>query len=80
MKRLYTTDAKAVNHVLMNNYIYQKPKTARYHLSQILGNGVLVVEEDKHKQQVDNSIITISPCLTICPSFKRKIMACLPQY
>lgn len=56
MKRLFTLDPKAVNHVLMNNYIYQKPTAARYHLSQILGNGVLVVEEDKHKQQVRNSM------------------------
>ena len=52
MNRLYTTDTKAINHVLMNSYIYQKPESARYNLSQILGNGVLVVEEDKHKQQV----------------------------
>ncbi|KIM49563.1 hypothetical protein M413DRAFT_21761 [Hebeloma cylindrosporum] len=51
MNRLYTTDTKAINHVLMNSYIYQKPEGARYNLSRILGNGVLVVEEDKHKQQ-----------------------------
>ncbi|PPQ72757.1 hypothetical protein CVT24_012797 [Panaeolus cyanescens] len=51
MHRLYTTDTKAINHILMNNYIYQKPGAARYQLSQILGSGVLVVEEDKHKQQ-----------------------------
>ncbi|TEB31341.1 cytochrome P450 [Coprinellus micaceus] len=51
MNRLYTTDLKAINHVLMNNYIYQKPAAARFGLSQILGNGVLVTEEDKHKQQ-----------------------------
>ena len=25
---------------------------ARYHISQVLGNGVLANEEDKHKQQV----------------------------
>ncbi|KAF8960371.1 cytochrome P450 [Flammula alnicola] len=49
--RLYTIDTKALNHVLMNNYIYQRPEVARYNLSRILGNGVLVVEEDKHKQQ-----------------------------
>ncbi|KAF9484968.1 cytochrome P450 [Pholiota conissans] len=50
-KRLYTLDSKALNHVLMNNYIYQKPESARYALSRILGNGVLIVEGDKHKQQ-----------------------------
>ncbi|PPQ82383.1 hypothetical protein CVT25_008344 [Psilocybe cyanescens] len=49
--RFYTTDVKAINHILMNDYIYQKSEQARFSLSQILGNGVLVVEEDKHKQQ-----------------------------
>jgi hypothetical protein len=55
MKRLYTIDMKAINHVLMNDYLYQKPEPARYNLSQILGSGVLVVEGDKHKQQVSLS-------------------------
>lgn len=44
-------DTKALNHVLMNHYIYQKPEAARYNLSQILGEGILVTEEDKHKLQ-----------------------------
>lgn len=71
MGRLFTADIKALNHILMNSYTYQKPEASRYNLSQILGNGkpvrvsrlvlvlfflhflgVLVVEEDKHKQQV----------------------------
>lgn len=70
MTRLYTTDTKALNHVLMNSYIYQKPEAARYNLSRVVGPGgyitlissfyglilvnagVLVVEEDKHRQQV----------------------------
>ena len=56
MKRLYTIDMKAINHVLMNDYLYQKPEPARYNLSQILGSGVLVVEGDKHKQQVSLSL------------------------
>ena len=56
MKRLYTIDTKAINHVLMNDYVYEKPESARYNLSQILGSGVLVVEGDKHKQQVGVSI------------------------
>ncbi|KAJ2927086.1 hypothetical protein H1R20_g10025, partial [Candolleomyces eurysporus] len=51
MNRLYTTDLKAINHVLMNSYIYQKPGPARYQLGQILGEGVLVVEGDAHKKQ-----------------------------
>jgi hypothetical protein len=36
----------------MNCYIYQKPEGVRYSLGRILGDGVLIVEEDKHKQQV----------------------------
>ncbi|KDR80817.1 hypothetical protein GALMADRAFT_241271 [Galerina marginata CBS 339.88] len=51
LNRLYTTDVKAINHIMMNNYTYQRPEIARYSLSQILGDGILVVEEDKHKQQ-----------------------------
>jgi cytochrome P450 len=35
----------------MNDNIYQKPESARYNLTRIMGSGVLVVEGDKHKQQ-----------------------------
>ena len=44
-------DTKAITHILMNHYIYQKPEIARFNLSQLLGEGVLVTEEDKHKAQ-----------------------------
>jgi len=60
MNRLYTIDTKAINHVLMNSYIYQKPEGARYNLSQIVGNGVLVVEGHKHKQQVHLPFVNLS--------------------
>ncbi|KAJ3974379.1 cytochrome P450 [Lentinula raphanica] len=50
-QRLFTMDTKALNHILMNHYVYQKPEVARYQLSQILGEGVLVTEEDAHKLQ-----------------------------
>ncbi|KAF9009541.1 cytochrome P450 [Cyathus striatus] len=49
--RLYTTDTKALNYVLMNTADYQKPEAARFNLTRILGGGVLVVEGDKHRQQ-----------------------------
>lgn len=72
MRRLYTTDTKALNHVLMNSNDYQKPEAARYSLNRVVGTGmystiyttwfrlyanmtiqgVLVVEGEKHKQQV----------------------------
>ncbi|KAG6902666.1 hypothetical protein C0995_013358 [Termitomyces sp. Mi166 len=44
----------AENSVLHEKWVkdvYQKPETARYNLSRILGEGVLVVEGEKHKQQ-----------------------------
>lgn len=51
MRRLYTMDTKALNHILMNTDIYQKPEITRYNMARILGAGVLVVEGDKHKYQ-----------------------------
>ncbi|KAG6809703.1 hypothetical protein H0H92_015069 [Tricholoma furcatifolium] len=40
LRRLYTTDLKALNHILMNTSIYQKPESARYNLTRILGEGL----------------------------------------
>ncbi|KAF9453706.1 cytochrome P450 [Macrolepiota fuliginosa MF-IS2] len=51
MTRLFTTDLKAINHVLMNSQVYQKPEQSRFFLSRILGDGVLVVEGEKHREQ-----------------------------
>jgi len=45
----------------MNSYIYQKPETVRYLIGQVLNYGVLLVEEDKHKQQVHLSFGNSSP-------------------
>ena len=59
MKRLYTIDTKAINHILMNDYLYEKPEPARYNLSQIVGSGILIAEGDKHKQQV--SLLIFEP-------------------
>jgi cytochrome P450 len=49
--RICTMDTRAINYILTHNYEYQKPEHLRYSLAQILGHGVLFVEEDKHKQQ-----------------------------
>ncbi|KAJ7891297.1 cytochrome P450 [Mycena olivaceomarginata] len=51
LTRLYTTDSRALNHFLTNSYIYQKSAPARYSLARIVGPGVLVAEEDVHRQQ-----------------------------
>jgi cytochrome P450 len=44
-------DTRAINHILTHSYEYQKPEPVRYPLFRILGQGVLLVEGDKHKQQ-----------------------------
>ncbi|KAK0227770.1 cytochrome P450 [Armillaria fumosa] len=49
--RLFTTDLRAISHVLNNAYDYPKPPHSRYNLGRIVGEGVLVVEGEKHKQQ-----------------------------
>lgn len=50
--RLATLDGKALNHVLANSDVYQKPEVARFNLGRIVGQGVLVQEGDIHRQQV----------------------------
>jgi hypothetical protein len=39
VNRLYTIDTKALGYMLMNCDDYQKPATARYNLSRLLGTG-----------------------------------------
>ncbi|KAJ6533502.1 cytochrome P450 [Mycena capillaripes] len=51
LSRLYTLDTKALNHVLTNHHIYQRPPHSRYLLSLIVGPGVLVTEKDVHRRQ-----------------------------
>jgi hypothetical protein len=76
LTRLYIADTKAIHHIFMNNYDYQKSNATRYDLSRMVGSGahslvplvfvtvahsvfltpgLLVVEEDEHKQQVSSS-------------------------
>ena len=38
----------------MNTIVYEKPEAIRYSLGRLLGDGLLVVEGDKHRQQVCN--------------------------
>ncbi|KAF9559591.1 cytochrome P450 [Agrocybe pediades] len=49
--RLCTVDLKAVNHILMHSIDYQKPEPLIYHVQRIVGQGLLLVEGDVHKQQ-----------------------------
>ncbi|KAF5375482.1 hypothetical protein D9757_009957 [Collybiopsis confluens] len=50
--RLYTLDVKAMNHVLTSGpYDYQKPGFLRRVLSDLLGAGLLVQENEQHRNQ-----------------------------
>ncbi|KAJ7617996.1 cytochrome P450 [Roridomyces roridus] len=48
---LHTSDIKAVNHIVMNNAIYQKPTSNLDVTRSLLGNGLLSVEKEEHKRQ-----------------------------
>ncbi|KAI5115453.1 hypothetical protein M0805_003830 [Coniferiporia weirii] len=37
--RLFTTDSRALNHILTHSADYQKPAMARYSLSRLMGDG-----------------------------------------
>ncbi|EJD52005.1 cytochrome P450 [Auricularia subglabra TFB-10046 SS5] len=49
--RLYTTDTRALAHILNNTQVWQKPGMVRRGLAQILGEGVLFTEGEQHKRQ-----------------------------
>ncbi|PPQ63339.1 hypothetical protein CVT24_006712 [Panaeolus cyanescens] len=51
MSQLYTIDTKALHHMSMNYMLYQKPEALRYQLSKFIGEGLLLVEDERHKQQ-----------------------------
>ncbi|KAJ7289232.1 cytochrome P450 [Mycena rebaudengoi] len=51
LSQVYTRDTKAIAHILSNTHVYQKSVLARYSLGRIVGPGILVVEDDVHKQQ-----------------------------
>ncbi|KAL5514893.1 hypothetical protein ACEPAG_2209 [Sanghuangporus baumii] len=49
--RLYTTDTRALNHVLTHSMDYQKPRAVRFTLARTVGDGILVTEGEQHRQQ-----------------------------
>ncbi|KAI0767221.1 cytochrome P450 [Fomes fomentarius] len=51
IRRLWTTDTRAINYILTHSAEYQKPSAARRSLAKILGKGVLFVEDEQHRQQ-----------------------------
>lgn len=49
--KFYTLDTKALNHILVNTHIYQKPDDARYFFERVIGGGLLIAEDEVHKKQ-----------------------------
>ncbi|KAJ7144242.1 cytochrome P450 [Mycena epipterygia] len=46
--QLYTTDTVALQHIVNSSEIYQKSPNTRFSMTQMLGRGLLVVEDDEH--------------------------------
>ncbi|KAL1716783.1 cytochrome P450 [Schizophyllum commune] len=49
--RILTTDPRALHHIVTRDDVYHKPEDARFSLARVLGDGVLVTEGEKHRQQ-----------------------------
>ncbi|KAJ7897833.1 cytochrome P450 [Mycena leptocephala] len=48
---LYTADIKALNHIIVNDQIYERPRATNKLTRSVLGNGLLTVEMTEHKRQ-----------------------------
>ncbi|KZT02793.1 cytochrome P450 [Laetiporus sulphureus 93-53] len=48
---LYTIDTKALSHILSHSNDYQKPELARFMISEVIGEGVVVMEGERHRKQ-----------------------------
>ncbi|KAJ7678518.1 cytochrome P450 [Mycena rosella] len=48
---LYTSDTKAISHIVARSGVYQKAPFGRYSVRQLFGNGILSAELDDHKRQ-----------------------------
>jgi len=74
MPRLFTMDTRAVNHILTHSEYYPKPAAERMHLARILGQGLLVVEGEKHRQQrrIMNPAFGPAQLRALTPIFNQK--------
>ncbi|KAI0337211.1 cytochrome P450 [Trametopsis cervina] len=50
-QRLFTLDPKAINHILQNSTLYEKPEPSRRLISNLIGVGMLSAEGVTHKRQ-----------------------------
>ncbi|KAI0667879.1 cytochrome P450 [Trametes maxima] len=48
---LFTMDTKALAHILARDEVYQKPTLVRTFIAQMLGNGILLTEDEQHRRQ-----------------------------
>ncbi|KAI0763276.1 cytochrome P450 [Trametes elegans] len=48
---LFTTDTKALGHILAHDEAYQKPRQVRTFIAQMLGNGTVLCEGEQHRRQ-----------------------------
>ncbi|KAI0364507.1 cytochrome P450 [Pilatotrama ljubarskyi] len=48
---LFTLDPRAIHYVLTHSMDYRKPESARRSLAKLLGEGLVVVEGEQHRQQ-----------------------------
>ncbi|KAJ7245195.1 hypothetical protein C8J57DRAFT_1725260, partial [Mycena rebaudengoi] len=51
MRELYTSDTKAIDHIVSNTDLYGRGPVSVRIFQNLLGNGILSVEGDVHKQQ-----------------------------
>ncbi|KAJ7234598.1 cytochrome P450, partial [Mycena rebaudengoi] len=68
-RELYTSDTKAINHIVTNTNLYGKGPVAIRSLKDLFGNGILSVEGDVHKQQASIQLMSIIYALISNPAF-----------
>ncbi|KAF7332925.1 hypothetical protein MVEN_02398400 [Mycena venus] len=51
IRHLHVSDVKALGHILANGSVYQRPPSTNKSRKNLLGSGLLTVEEDDHRRQ-----------------------------
>ncbi|KAJ7225002.1 cytochrome P450 [Mycena rebaudengoi] len=68
-RELYTSDIKAINHIVTNTNLYGKGPVAIRSLKSLVGNGIISVEGDPHKQQASIQPMSMIYALKSNPAF-----------
>ncbi|KAJ7863192.1 cytochrome P450 [Mycena leptocephala] len=71
---LYTSDPKALHHILFNSNIYQKAPNSRHNAERFFGNSIIAVEAEEHKRQrkIMTPVFHISEIRRLNPIFLDK--------